>query len=185
MTDEKIIDLFFQRDEQAIQVSMDIYDAYCRAVASGILSNPADVDEAVADTYLAVWDAIPPQRPKHLRLFFGRITRNRAVSILRKNNADRRGGNRVIVALDELSQCVSPLGSPEQEIEAKQLGEAISCFLKNQPSQQRQVFLRRYFYLEDIPDIANRYGLREANVRMILSRTRQKLQKYLAKEGYL
>lgn len=185
MTDEKIIDMFFQRDEQAIQVSMDIYDTYCRTVASGILSNPADIDEAVADTYLAVWDAIPPQRPKHLRLFFGRITRNRAVSILRKNNADRRGGNRVIVALDELSQCVSTLGSPEQEIDAKQLGEAISCFLKKQPAQQRQVFLRRYFYLEDIPDIAHRYRLQEANVRMILSRTRQKLQKYLAQEGYL
>ena len=185
MTDEKIIDLFFKRDEQAIQVSMDTYDTYCRTVASGILSNPADIDEAVADTYLAVWDAIPPHRPKCLRLFFGRIARNRSVSILRKNTANRRGGKQVQVALDELSQCISTLGSPEQEIEAKQLGEAISCFLKKQPPQQRQVFLRRYFYLEDIPDIANHYGLREANVRMILSRTRQKLQKYLSKEGYL
>lgn len=185
MTDEKIIDLFFQRDEQAIQMSMDTYDAYCRTVAAGILSNPADIDEAVADTYLAVWNAIPPHRPKCLRLFFGRIARNRSVSILRKNTADFRGGKNVLVALDELSQCVSTLGCPEQEIDARQLGEAISCFLKKQPLQQRQVFLQRYFYMEDISDIANRYGLQEANVRMILSRTRQKLHKYLKKEGYL
>lgn len=185
MTDEKIIDLFFHRDEQAIQMSMDTYDTYCRSVAAGILSDPADIDEAVSDTYLAVWDAIPPHRPKCLRLFFGRIVRNRSVSILRKNTASRRGGKQVQVALDELSQCISTLGSPEQETEARELGKAISCFLRTQPSVQRQVFLRRYFYLEDIPDIADRYGLREANVRMMLSRTRQKLQKYLEREGYL
>lgn len=185
MTDEKIIDLFFKRDEQAIRASMDTYDTYCRTVAAGILSNPSDIDEAVADTYLAVWDAIPPHRPKCLRLFFGRIARNRSVSILRKNTAERRGGKQVQVALDELSQCVSTLGAPEQEIEAKQLGEAISCFLRKQPLQQRQIFLHRYFYLEEIADIAHCYGLQETNVRMILSRTREKLRKYLIKEGYL
>lgn len=185
MTDEKIIDLFFKRDEQAIQVSMDTYDRYCRTVAGGILSNPADIEEAVADTWLAAWDTIPPQRPQHLRLFLGRITRNRAIDLWRKNNAECRGGNQVAVALEELSQCTSSSGSPELEVDAKQLADAINFFLKNEHTQQRQVFLRRYFYLEDIPTIAHRYGLRETNVRMMLSRTRQKLRKHLIQEGYL
>jgi len=185
MNDEKIIDLFFKRDEQAIRESMSAYGPYCRAVAAGILSDPADIEEAVADTYLAAWDAIPPQRPTHLRLFLGRITRNKAISILRKNSADRRGGNQVPLAPEELSQCIGPESSPEQEVDSKLLAAAINDFLKNQPTQQRQVFLRRYFYLEDIPAIACRYGLREANVRMMLSRTRQKLKKFLTQEGYL
>ena len=164
MNDEKIIALFFKRDEQAIQESMNNYDTYCRTVAAGILSNPADIEEAVADTWLAAWDTIPPQRPQHLRLFLGRITRNRAIDLWRKNSSS---------------------GSPELEVDAKQLADAINFFLKNEHTQQRQVFLRRYFYLEDIPTIAHRYGLRETNVRMMLSRTRQKLRKYLIQEGYL
>lgn len=185
MNDEKIIELFWNRDEQAIRESMSAYGPYCRAVAAGILADPADIEEAVADTYLAAWDTIPPQKPKHLRLFLGRITRNRAISILRKNSAERRGGDQVTLALEELSQCVSPAGSPEQEVDGKLLAATINRFLKSQPPRQRQVFLRRYFYLEDISAIACRYGLRETNVRMILSRTRQKLQKFLKQEGYL
>lgn len=185
MNDEKIIELFLKRDEQAIRVCMDTYGAYCRAVAAGILSDPADIEEAVADTYLAAWNTIPPQCPKHLRLFLGRITRNRAVSILRRDSADRRGGNQVTVALEELDQCVSLTGSPEQDVDAKELAASINDFLQKQPLQQRQVFLRRYFYLEEIPAIAYRYGIKETNVRMILSRTRQKLRKHLIKEGYL
>lgn len=185
MNDEKIIDLYFKRDEQAIRESMTAYGPYCRTVAAGILSDPADIEEAVADTWLAAWDAIPPQKPKYLRLFLGRITRNRAISLLRKNNTGRRGGNQVTIALEELEQCVSSTGSPEQEVDAKLLAAAINRFLQAQPVQQRQVFLQRYFYLADIPDIACRQGLREANVRMMLSRTRLKLRKFLKQEGYL
>ena len=185
MNDEKIIALFFERDEQAIQETIGAYDAYCRTVAAGILSDPADIEEAVADTWLAAWDTIPPQQPKHLRLYLGRITRNRAIDLWRKNNAERRGGNQVAVALEELSQCISVSGSPELEVDAKQLAAAINRFLKNEHIQRRQVFLRRYFYLEDISTIAYNYGLRETNVRMMLSRTRKNLRKYLMQEGYL
>lgn len=185
MNDEKIIDLFFERDEQAIRESMNTYGGYCRTVAAGILADPSDIEEAVADTWLAAWDAIPPHRPAHLRLFLGRITRNRAVDICRKNNAGRRGGNQVTVALEELEQCIAYTAEPEQAVDAKQLAAAINRFLKNQPIRHRQVFLRRYFYLEEIPAIARRYGLQESGVRMILSRTRQKLRKYLIQEGYL
>lgn len=185
MSEEQIIALFFKRDEQAIRESMNAYGTYCRSVAAGILSNPADIEEAVADTWLAAWNTIPPQRPTHLRLFLGRIARNRAIDLWRKNSAERRGGSHVEIALEELSECTGSSGSPEQEVDAKQLAAAINHFLLNERTQHRQVFLRRYFYLEDIPTIARHYGLREANVRMMLSRTRQKLRKYLTQEGYL
>lgn len=185
MDDEKIIALYFQRDEQAIRESMAAYGPYCRTVAAGILSDPADVEEALADTWLAAWDSIPPQYPKYLRLYLGRITRNCAVSIWRKNHAQARGGGEVALALEELEQCVSEDPSPEAAVSSKQLQQAITRFLKNQPTVRRQVFLRRYFYLEDIPSIAHRYGLTQSNVRMMLSRTRQKLRSYLKQEGYI
>jgi len=185
MTDEKIIELFLMRDEQAIQECMDAYGAYCRTVASGILSDPADVEEAVADTWLAAWDTIPPQLPKYLRLYLGRITRNQAVSIWRRNNALSRGGGQVALALEELGACVAPDASPEAAADTAQLQESINAFLKKQPAIHRAVFLRRYFYMEEIPAIAHRYDLRQSNVRMMLSRTRQKLKKYLTQEGYI
>ena len=185
MHDEKIIELFFARDEQAIRESMNAYGAYCRSIAGGILPNPSDAEEAVADTWLAAWDAIPPQRPKYLKLFLGRITRNRAVSIWRRNNARCRGMGQVSLALEELGECVSPEKTPEQAVDAKELERVVSAFLKTEPATRRCVFLRRYFYLEDVAEIGRRYGLQTANVRMMLSRTRQKLKKYLKEGGYL
>ena len=185
MTDEKIIALFQRRDEQAIRECMDAYGPYCTAVASGILSNLSDIEEAVSDTWLTAWDTIPPQQPRYLRLYLGRITRNRAVSIWRTSQAKRRGGDKVTVALEELGQCISPGSDPEESVNMQQLQRTITAFLKNEPAMRRQVFLRRYFYLEEIPSIAHRYGLKQSNVRMLLSRTRQKLQKYLTQEGYI
>lgn len=185
MNDEKIIELFYKRDEQAIRECMALYGSYCRTVAAGILSDPADVEEAVADTWLAAWDSIPPQYPKYLRLFLGRITRNRAISIWRRNSSQSRGSGQTALALEELGECVSSDDTPETEVSARELERKITAFLKNEPALRRSVFLRRYFYLEDIPSIAHRYGLSQSNVRMMLSRTRQKLKKYLTQEGYI
>lgn len=185
MNDEKIIELFRSRDEQAIRESMIAYGTYCRTVASGILPDPADAEEAVADTWLAAWDSIPPQCPKYLRLFLGRITRNKALSIWRRNAAQSRGNGQVSLALDELGECIAPNSSPEETVDTKELGRAITAFLKSEPIMRRNIFVRRYFYLEELPAIAQRYSLKESNVRMILSRTRQKLRKYLQQEGYM
>ncbi len=185
MNDEKIIELFQKRDERAIKESMALYGSYCRTVAAGILTDPADAEEAVADTWLTVWDSIPPHCPKYLRLFLGRITRNHAISIWRRNNACSRGGGQAALALEELGECVSSGDTPETAVSARELERAITAFLKSEPARRRNVFLRRYFYLEDIPAIAHRYGLTESNVRMMLSRTRQKLKKYLTQEGYI
>lgn len=183
MTDEKIIDLFYRRDEQAIDACMTRYGSYCRAVASGILPSSADVEEAVADTWLAAWNAIPPQKPASLRLFLGRITRNLAIDISRKARADRRGGDVQTLALHELSE-IAGTDSPEEALDMQALSKAISDFLRAEPQQRRIVFVRRYFYLEEIPQIAASLRLRETNVRMMLSRTRKRLKKYLIQEGY-
>ena len=184
MTDENIIALYLKRDERAIQESMAAYGSYCRTVAMGILPNPADAEEAVADTWLAAWDSIPPHRPKYLRLFLGRLTRNAAVSIWRRNNARCRSDGQVALALEELAECIGQHADPQETVDQKELSNAIVAFLKTEPVTRRSVFVRRYFYLEELPSIAQRYGLRQTNVRMMLSRTRQRLKKYLKQEGY-
>lgn len=184
MTDEKIIELFFRRDEQAIRESAIAYGAYCRSIASGILSDPLDAEEVVADTWLAAWESIPPNRPKYMRLFLGSITRNQALSRWRKNCAASRGGGETAIALEELAECVGSGSSPEEAVNTRQLGQTITEFLRREPAMRRNVFLRRYYYMESLPDIATRYGMKEPNVRMMLSRTRQKLRAYLKQEGY-
>lgn len=183
MTDEKIIALFNKRDEGALRACMELYGGYCYTVAAGILQDPADAEEAVSDTWLAAWDSIPPQHPKYLRLFLGRITRNSAISIWRRNNARQRGGGEAVLALEELSSIVGT-DTLAQALDINELSRTISAFLKGEPETRRKVFVRRYFYLEELPAIAERYGLRQTNVRMMLSRTRQKLKKYLIQEGY-
>lgn len=185
MDDQRIIELYFRRDEQAVLSSMEAYGSYCQAVAATILKDPADAEEAVADTWLQAWNAIPPQRPKYLRLFLGRITRNLALSIWRRNNAQSRGGGQVQLALEELGDCLSPNSSPEELVSTKELAQSITAFLRTVPERQRAVFLRRYFYLEDIRTIARSFGMKEGNVRMMLSRLRQKLKEHLIQEGYL
>lgn len=184
MNDGQIIELFFARDEQAIRESMYSYGNYCRKIADSILPDRADAEEAVADTWLKAWETIPPQRPKYLRLYLGKITRNLALSTYRKNSAYCRGGGQVELALEELGECVSSEGSLEQRMDLQSLESAVSSFLKTEPAMRRIVFLRRYFYMDAIPDIACQYNLREANVRMMLARTRKRLKKFLIQEGY-
>lgn len=185
MDDAQIIELFFNRDERAIRETMYAYGNYCRTVACSILPDPEDAEEAVADTWLKAWETIPPQNPKYLRLYLGKITRNLALSIWRRNNAYRRGGGQVELALEELGECISSDGYPEQWVNIRELEKAITKFLKTETATRRAVFLRRYFYMEEIPAIAGRYALKESNVRMMLARTRKKLRKFLMQEGYM
>lgn len=184
MTDEMIIQLYNSRDENAIEQTSAQYGNYCRSIASRILEDPLDVEEILADTWTAVWTSIPPQQPKHLRLYIGRITRNLALSRWRRNRTYFRGGGEAELALEELGEIAGGV-SPEEELDGKELGLAITAFLNTQSSTQRTVFLRRYFYMDELKEIAKRYGLSESNVRMMLSRTRQRLKKYLEQEGLL
>ena len=184
MEDQKIIDLFFARDEQALQECQRNYGGYCHAVARSVLGNDGDAEEAVSDAMMAAWNSIPPQRPRQLKAYLARLARNAAVSAWRARTAGKRGGGQMLVALEELGDCVSGDGDVSSALDKKELGRAISAFLQTQNQRDRSVFLRRYFYLEDTGAIARRFGLREANVLQILSRTRKKLKQYLIQEGY-
>lgn len=185
MDDQAIIDLYWSRDEQAIQATMDTYGSYCRSIAMGILSDPSDAEEAVCDTWLHAWNAIPPNRPVHLRLFLGKLTRNLSISIWRKRHAQNRGSGEIPLVLDELDRCLSGGSSPEDRVCTMELARSISEFLRKESSIRRTIFLQRYFYLKSIAEIAENLKLSQPNVRMILSRTRQRLKDHLIKEGYL
>ncbi len=185
MRDDEIISLYLDRNEQAIAETIASYGGYCGKIAGTILTDSADAEEAVADTWLRAWNTIPPQRPQYLRLFLGKITRNLSLSMLRAKSADFRGGGEIALALEELSECVVQGDDPEAVLGAKELGRCVSDFLKSQPKNHRVIFLRRYFYLESSKEIALRLGTSDSNVRLILSRTRKRLREHLKKEGYL
>ncbi|MBQ8551524.1 MAG: sigma-70 family RNA polymerase sigma factor [Clostridia bacterium] len=184
MTDEAIIELYFLRNEDAIRESDTKYGAYCHAIAENILKSGADAEECVNDTWMRAWLAIPPQRPRVLKLFFARITRNLSFNRHRELTADKRGRGELDVVLDELEYCIGT-SDVDEHIEAEALGESINRFLAALDVRERSVFLRRYFYAEPIGVIAARYGLRSGNVSTILSRTRKKLRAHLQREGYI
>lgn len=184
MTDQDILALFFARDEDAILQTQLKYGAYCGKVTAQILKDPLDREECWNETLLRVWDAIPPHRPGNFKLYLAATARNLAFSLYRKQTAQKRGGAEVNLVLDELAECVSNGKNAEDHLAAKELGDAVNQFLDGLTVRERSIFLRRYFFTEDTKEIARRYGLRESNVLMILSRTRKKLKSHLEKGGF-
>ena len=185
MDDAQIVQLYWDRNEQAIHATSDKYGNYCTSIAKNILGNQEDAEECVNDTYLNAWNAMPPQRPSILSSFLGRITRNLSFDRCRRQNAEKRGGGSLPLALDELSECVPAPGRVEQALEARELAEAIDRFLRTLPERECSIFLRRYWYVDSVQDIAARYALRENTAKSILFRTREKLRRYLAGEGII
>lgn len=184
MEDAKIIDLYFSRNEQAITETNQKYGSYCYTIAQNILRSHPDSEECVNDTWLRAWYSMPPQKPGRLGLFLGKITRNLSVDRFRSWNAEKRGNGETTLVLEELGTCADVTGDPADAAEMKLLQESIGKFLQSLPRREQGVFLRRYFYAENIADIARLYEIKEANVRLILSRTRQKLKSFLQKEGF-
>lgn len=185
MQDEQIIDLYWQRDERAIAESEVKYGSYCHGIAYHILANHEDAGECVNDTWFRAWNAMPPNRPGILRLFLAKITRNLSIDKWKAKSAKKRGGSQMEVALEELADCVADTADVEGIVARKELEKVINVFLHSLPERECNIFLRRYFYVEDAAEIAGRYALKESNVLMILSRTRKKLRQYLEKEGYV
>ena len=184
MEDKAILDLYFARDEQAITETDQKYGGYCYSIANRILNSNEDSEETVSDTLWQTWNAIPPQRPSFLRLFLAKITRNLAFTRWRKLSAVKRGGGETELALEELSGCIPGSEQIDDRLNAKELAAAIRSFLDTLPDRDQDIFLRRYFFVEDTESIAVRYGIRGSNVNVILSRTRSKLKAYLTEEGY-
>ena len=184
MEDSKIVDLYWQREERAVEESRQRYGGYCFSVAQGILDDPQDAEEVVADTWLRAWNSIPPERPRFLKQYLAKLTRNLALSLWRSHNARKRGSGQTELALEELGECVPSPETAHGRLEGQELKQSINAFLRAQPKRERNVFLRRYFYMEEISQIAQRYRLTENNVFQILSRTRRRLKTYLKREGY-
>ena len=184
MDDREIIGLYWQRDERAISETSARYGNYCLAIARNILTDAFDSEECVNDTWLRAWNSMPPQRPSYLRLFLGKITRNLALDVVKKQGRKKRGSGEYDLVLDELQDVANTGYHVEHEIEKKELQKTINDFLRTLPERDCNVFLRRYFYFESTKQIADLYAIRESNVLGILSRTRQKLRMHLVQEGY-
>lgn len=185
MTDEEIIARCWNRDDYAIHGMMATYSVYCSAIAARILALREDVDECVNDTWLGAWNAMPPQKPRNLRMFLGKITRNLSIDRYRRSHSAKRGGREMDAVLEELAECISDGDSVEDVLLARDLEAAIRKFLHRLPRLECSVFLRRYFYLEPIDEIASRYQIPTNQVYVLLHRGRTKLKNMLRQEGYL
>lgn len=184
MEDDKIILLFQSRDETSISELSRKYGSICRRTAQSILGDFTEVEECLNDTYLRVWESIPPAMPRSLAAFAAAITRNFALMRLRASRAEKRGGGETALSFDELEDFVSGERSVEGEAERKELIGAVNEFLRKLPEQQRQVFVRRYWGCLSISDVARCLGMTESNVTVTLTRIRKKLRDYLTRRGY-
>lgn len=181
MDDRAIIELYNKRDENAIGETQKKYGRYCHYIAYSILHSDEDSEECVNDTYMKVWNSIPPRSPERFSAFIGKITRNTALDRYAQNRAQKRDAG-VELALDELSECISD-SADEEMTEELILKDAINRFLASLPKRTRIIFMRRYFYLLSIKEIAEGLGISESNVKVTLLRTREKMREYLEKEG--
>ncbi len=185
MNDHEIIELYFARNEEAIQRTSEKYGAYCFTVAQRIVSLHEDAEECVNDTYLAAWNSMPPKRPDILRLFLAKITRSKAINRWKARHAKKRGSDEVTLVLEELEECVGTNATPEGEVLANELAATIDGFLRSLSAKERTIFLRRYFYTEPIRRIAETEGVSENYASVILHRIRKSLKEYLLKEGFV
>ena len=174
MEDERILALLWRRDERAVAALEDKYGAYCRSIALRILGSVEDAEETVNDVWLRVWNAIPPERPRVLSVWLGRVTRNLAVSRAREKQAQKR-----------LSECVPAPFSTEGEAEARALERSVAAFLRTLEPEQRDVFLARYWYLASVEEICRKTGFSQSKVKSMLQRIRGRLRTYLQEEGHL
>ena len=183
MDDKQIVDLFWQRNETAIDETAAKYGPYCHSIAYNILDNDADAEESVNDTYLDAWNSMPPHRPSILSTFLGKITRRISIDRWRRRSAEKRGGGQITVVLDELEECIADKNSVEQEVEANLLADVINTFVKALPDTEQRVFLCRYWYMDSVESIAKEFGFSQSKVKSMLYRTREKLRARLIKEG--
>ena len=184
MTDAQIVEMYWERNEQAISVTAEKYGTYCYSVAYGILHNEEDSKESVNDTYMSAWNSMPPHKPNVLKTFLGKITRRLSIDKLKRKNAEKRGGE-IAEILDELSECISPIGDPIAETEKEMLDKTINALVKELNDKEQRVFLCRYWYAKPVKEIAKLFGFSESKVKVMLMRTRNKLKARLETEGLL
>ena len=181
MDDRRIIALLWQRAESALDALAEKFGRGLLALSRNILPDLRDAEEAVSDTYLALWNAIPPASPDPLSPYIYKVGRNTALNRRRQDTAQKRCGYEV--SLEELSGCL-PGPALEARINARELGRTVDAFLADQSQDTRIIFLRRYWFGDSVKDIAKRMSMKESAVSVRLLRTREKLKEHLIKEGY-
>lgn len=184
MDDQKIIELYFARDEEAISESDKKYHAYCFTVSRNILGSPESAEECVNDTWLSAWNSIPPHRPKSLKLFFAKLSRNAALDRRRRQRAQKRGGGELPLILDELDEVIPGRFDLEEEFYLKEAVRILKTFVKELRDDDRTLFLQRYFYAVPLEDIAENSELSPNAVAVRLYRLRKELRQCLESEGY-
>lgn len=174
-----IIELLERRSEQGLVLLKEYYHTYCYAIIYRLLRDHEQTQEALNDVWLQIWNSIPPARPQQLRAYLAKTARNTALHYIRREEAKKRSG--VTVLLDELAECIP---DPKWETDREELRCLLRDFVSELGSEERQIFLRRYWYGADVRQIAREHGSTENRITGILFRTRKKLKKYLEKEGY-
>ena len=183
LDDAAIVSLYQQRNETAIEYTAIKYGARLQAVANNLLADEQAAEECENDTYFKTWQAIPPHDPtRYFFAFLAKITRQLALDVCRGRERQKRSAN-LFALTDELQQCIAAPDDVESTVDAAEWGRALSAFVRSLPLPQQGVFVRRYWYLDSVAEIAKRYGFSESKVKMQLQRTRSKLQTYLNKEG--
>lgn len=182
LEDSKILELFLVRAEQAIPALEEKYGNACRRIAENILKNRLDAEECVNDAYLALWNTIPPQIPEPLRAYVYRVVRNLSITRYHANTAQKRNSY-YDAALEELEPCLASAETVEQALAAEELTRQINAFLATLDEESRMLFVRRYWYADDIAQLAERFQISRNRVSVRLSRIRSRLKRYLQKEN--
>lgn len=183
MTDEQIIELYFNRSERAIRETDRQYGTMFFRIACNVLANREDAEECVNDTYLKAWETIPPTRPRQLGVFLSKITRRISIDRWRSRNAAKRGGGELTLAIEELDWALASDENLEEAYVQKELTGLLNAFLAGLSDRERDVFICRYWYLDSIREIAGAFGYSQGKVKSMLMRTRNKLRTYLIAEG--
>ena len=184
MEDKEIIDLYWERKEEAIVRTEEKYGKYCYQIAINIVHGKEDAKECVNDTWLRAWESMPPNRPFRLSVYLGKITRNLSLDWLKYHTAKKRNRGQVPLTLEELSDCITG-NARVRHMEDVELEEILNAFLKELPEMNRKIFMRRYWYFDSVKEIAAGYGITISRVKMSLKRTREQLRKMLQQEGIL
>ena len=184
MDDISIVEMYWDRDERAIEETARKYGNYCYSIALHILGDHMDAEESVNDTYRGAWESIPPHRPKTLSTYLGKITRRISLKILRSRDTQKRGNGVVALSLDELSECFPGKTYVGETVEFQELVSSINNFLSLLPADERHMFVRRYWHALSINEICEQFGFSKSKVESMLHRIRIKLKKHLVKEGY-
>lgn len=183
MEDIKIIELYFDRAESAITETKNKYGHFLHRISMNILRSYQDAEECVNDTYLRAWNSIPPTKPVQLKSYLGAITRNLSLDRYKKRIAGKRAGEEFALLLSELEDCLADNTTPETVLEQKEIAMQISAFLRSLSSEKRLLFLRRYYYCDDMKTLAKLFGYSESKIKSNLFRIRKDLKKKLEQEG--